>query len=371
MIEDRFTRVNEALMQKGRIVDRVLRVLFFVPLLFAQRLTRVPLSSLAPRKILVLESHLIGDVVMLTPLLQSLKKRFPNSQIDVWSNPWAAEILKHTDTVNKVIESKIPWGTRTYTLSNLMALAKTIRFIRREKFDLVVEPRGDLRNNFLVWLTGIPRRLGTNMTGGSYFLTDLAPTPRLNEPIPRARHGVLEPLGVSGLAPYATLRASPNVVDKVSVFLKGTKKDAKKVVIHPGASLPYKRLSPERVAKIANILRERGYEVILMGAPSDSSLIASVQQNSGAPFKVFQKSLSDAIALFSLVDCFVGMDSGGAHLASAVGCPTVIIMSHQHTDLAKPWAEKVSVIAPPSEGNTIEDIDYGQVIEHVEKWTVK
>ena len=65
-----------------------------------------------PKTILIFDFHLIGDIVLLTPLLRAVRKGYPVARIALVAGPWAQEILKGTGWVDEVIPFQ-PLGSNT------------------------------------------------------------------------------------------------------------------------------------------------------------------------------------------------------------------------------------------------------------------
>ncbi len=129
------------------------------------------------KKILVLELWGIGDVVLSTGALRQLKKNFQGAEIVLLAKEHAREILFNNWDVDRVITFNFPWtrfkGKYILWAWDWLGLIKLIRQLRRERFDLVIDARGDIRNNFLSFVIGGRKRVGYDWTGGGFFLTDI------------------------------------------------------------------------------------------------------------------------------------------------------------------------------------------------------
>ena len=95
-------------------------------------------------------------------------------------------------------------------------------------------------------------------------------------------------------------------------------------VIHPAAAFATKQWSAENFAGVAKHLYELGLAVVVITAPAEAELAASVAGLAGVPAINFSDlSLPEVTALASRARLFVGNDSGIAHIAAAVGLPSV------------------------------------------------
>ncbi|HWP82132.1 MAG TPA: lipopolysaccharide heptosyltransferase II [Bacteroidota bacterium] len=102
-------------------------------------------------KTLVIRFSSIGDIVLSTPLLRVLRKRFPESQIDYVTRTEYAELIKSNQNLNL---------THTFDASEGFAgLHKLKKKIRAEKYDLILDIHDSLRSRYLRSIRGVKRIL--------------------------------------------------------------------------------------------------------------------------------------------------------------------------------------------------------------------
>src|SRR5882724_13067045 len=167
-----------------KIADSVLAPLtYFFPIKSEAKSNRVD-------TILIFDSGLLGDMMMLVPFLQNLTAYYPKSRICLFGRPSVADALLAKGLILELIPVSIPWGhqasrwKRNSPLSlNWLRFFKSIYALRTRNFDLGFASGwgGDLRGNFVLWLAGVKKRVGYGYAGGKYFLTDVA-TPDLERP---------------------------------------------------------------------------------------------------------------------------------------------------------------------------------------------
>lgn len=100
------------------------------------------------------------------------------------------------------------------------------------------------------------------------------------------------------------------------------------VVVHPGASVPARTASPDRMGRIAAALRRDGRRVVVTGAPGERALTASVA--AAAPGAIDIAGGCDLAGLADVIDradAIVVGNTGPAHLAAAVGTPVVSLFA--------------------------------------------
>ena len=132
-------------------------------------------------KILVVEYGQLGDVAMVLPFLKNLRLHYPEAHIVLAGNPRHLALLESENLVDELVAVDAPWcviqsrWTKHIPFSGLWRrLAQVTRALRKEKFDLAINPRGDIRDNWFLWGTRARIRLGYAIYGGRCFLTDVA-----------------------------------------------------------------------------------------------------------------------------------------------------------------------------------------------------
>ena len=282
-----------------------------------------------PLRILLLESHLIGDTVLMTPLIHALKLRFPEAEIHLLGNPWARDILGPLGLITSFISQKIPWATHDYSYKNLKAFIGCLKRLRETPFDLAIEPRGDARNVVVLWATGAKRRLGLGWTGATKYLTEVAPSPPWDAHLLDAKFSVLRPLGISGEPLAPTLMVDPAMRKSLPEILRPLRQragDRPLVGFHPGGSQIERCLDKEQQMTLLRSLWDEGYFPVILGSPAEKKALSLMMQTYGGQGAVFGEPLPMAMAFLQQVDGFLGMDSGPAHIAAALGTRTLVLV---------------------------------------------
>lgn len=99
-------------------------------------------------------------------------------------------------------------------------------------------------------------------------------------------------------------------------------------LIHPGAASAARRWPPERFAAVASAELERGRTVLLTGSRGERALAANVARRAGLPPDAVLAGGTDLLGLAGLVAAagrIVCGDTGVAHLATALGVPSVVL----------------------------------------------
>ena len=122
-----------------------------------------------------LDLHLLGDLVMLVPLLRVLRRCHPKAHLGLMAGPWGQTILADTGLIDEFIPLRAPWVAKGQGWSGVIGLLHAIRASRRRAWDWGIDVRGDVRNALLLALARAGRRVAYAFSGGASLLTDVMP----------------------------------------------------------------------------------------------------------------------------------------------------------------------------------------------------
>ncbi|MBA8824856.1 ADP-heptose:LPS heptosyltransferase [Saccharopolyspora lacisalsi] len=100
------------------------------------------------------------------------------------------------------------------------------------------------------------------------------------------------------------------------------------VIVHPGASHVARQWPPERFARVARRLAERGHEVVITGSSGERELADRVAVYAKLPrtsVLAGRTGMGELAALVSRARLVVCADTGIAHVATAFGTPSVVL----------------------------------------------
>lgn len=328
---------NQDKLRRGFVLEKVLNIFCRSP--------KNQAFADTPSRILVIQSHLIGDVMMAIPFLRALRKRYPNAEITFLANDFARGLLKGCDFIDVMLTAPFPWGIRSYHVKNLWKLVGMILYLRRQKFDLAIDAQIDFRNIFLMYLAGARRRLGYDIVGGRLFLTDIPEFPRDVVHLLEGRLSVLRYLGADIQDKTYRLPLSADARQWLDLFWKGKGLSGREVVaIHPGASTIEKLWRADRFVEVIRFLQKRQYVPVLIEGPQDTDVVEEILGLLGGDILVLKSSLAHCMAFFSRCRLLICLDSAASHLASAVGTPAVVLYGPQWPFLAKPFDDHIVAV---------------------------
>jgi heptosyltransferase-2 len=286
-----------------------------------------------PQRIVAFVPNWIGDAVMFTPALRSVRARFPSAKLvlvgragplaALTPNPWSAEMI-------------VDHG----------GILETAGAVRRGNFDLAILGPNSFRAALVAWLGGAKRRLGYNRDGRGVLLTD-----KLAPPRDRAGKYAVTP----ALDYYLQLGAAlgGDVSDKRMELDVAPADDAKArellaiagvvpgrpvVFLNPGAAYGSSKMyPPERFAAVADALTERhGAQIIVNAGPKEQAIAAAVAAAMQRPPMLNLAGVTNSIGLVKALvrasRLMITNDTGPRHFAVALGVGVVTIFGATDPD---------------------------------------
>ncbi|MBI3705160.1 MAG: glycosyltransferase family 9 protein [Rhizobiales bacterium] len=280
--------------------------------------------ALAPHpRILVVALRRLGDVLLTTPLIRSLRRAWPEATIEALVFADTAGILAGNPDLNGVVAMPPRPGAG----QGLMLAAKLWR-----RYDLAVSTQsGDRPSGFAV-IAG-RRRVGlieANVNGRvKRALLDRSQT------VERGVHRVEEMLRLADLLGIARV---PELVAPRGAEAGGLP-DGPYAVIHAAPMFRYKQWTMAGWRELAAALTARGLTVIATGGPGESERRYLDEVWSGAPVRRLDGRLDwpQLGSLLAKARLYVGPDTSVTHLAAASGCATVALYGPTDPRLWGPW----------------------------------
>jgi heptosyltransferase-2 len=286
--------------------------------------------STAPERILVFHTAFIGDILLMLPMVQILRRQFPDSAITVITRPDIAELVRAHPAVTDVV----PYDKRGRHrgAGGMCALS---RQLRGRRFDLAIVPHRSLRSALVVVMGRIPRRIGFSNSAGALLFTDRVRTHAGDHEIDRDIR-LLEPvigftpgreLPVLGI-PDADVAAAASILSAAEQRHPGfTRRPV--IALAPGSVWRTKRWPAESYGALAGMLARDGCSVILLGGVRDRSLCEEVIRTAAHHDAILNAagttSLAGSGALLRRSRVLVSNDSAPAHMALGVGTPVIAL----------------------------------------------
>lgn len=286
------------------------------------------------RRILVVRTDRIGDVVLSTPVIKVLREHFPSSFIAMMVSPYTREIVEGNPYLDQVIVFDKDGAHR-----GLWSMLKFSHDLARFSFDVAVVLHPTLRVHLVTFLAGIAERIGYDRKG-FYFLTRPLPHKKQEGTKHEVEYNfdLLKALGIDDVSRELYIPLKRESDDFVADFLRrlGVGEKERLVAVNPAASCPSKLWPAQKFAGLIDrVQRELGVKVLVVADAAHRSVseqifnLVKTRPVDGSG----QFSLSQLASLFKRCELLISNDSGPVHIAVAVGTPVISIFGRNQAGL--------------------------------------
>jgi len=290
---------------------------------------KVPKPPTAPRKIFVLRNNDIGDLLVITPLFDALKRTFPDAGIIAGVGSWNAKVLLGNPHVYGIVEVNAPWHNHfVRTQSGLSAFryvfcsdeAKAIQAVGAE---IGIDVLGSGFGSLLLMRARIPYRLGVRGYAGGESAAQSSVEYRPDEHVGRQALRFAELLGCTDLPE-----------NRPQIFLKQPPRPNGAVVIAPGAGLPEKAWPGSYFVELSGLLRDE--EIIVIGSQNDMPLAERIcSKNAKSRDLTGKLTLRESFAIIGGAKLVICNSSMAMHAAAAFRRPAVALLGDQFPSTAQ------------------------------------
>jgi heptosyltransferase-2 len=317
---------------------------------------KVKLESKDIRRIVVRGTNWAGDAVMTVPALRELRRLLPDAHLTLATRAFAEGIFKGADFLDDLLLYDREPGESGSVFGKG-------REWRRRRFDLAVLFQNAFEAALIGWIARVPCRIGYATQQRGWLLTHPLPLPEwLGE-----RHESFYYLNI--VAQLETLlHGASKILDREPVFdlnvasarqtegrailhAHGVRAGSPIVALCPGSiNSRAKRWPAERYAALADrFIEETGANVLLIGSAAELEVSREVSKHMRRePLMLTGKTdLAQAVAILSLVDLLVTNDTGPAHIASALGRPTLVIFGPTNPLTTRPLSLVAEIVRHP------------------------
>ncbi len=275
------------------------------------------LATAGSVRMLVVSPTWLGDAVMALPAVKSLRREYAQAQLCVLSKPQLVEFWTLTGLTDRVFVQQSGTGGTLTTAHELRAASIDHAYIIPNSF----------RSALIVRIAGIPERIGFRGHYRSALLTDIREHSQQY-----GIHQSAEVMSLLGDDSRASIDSDGPLIKIETRGVEAVRKrfglTDKTVAIIPGAARGPSKCWPEdRYAALGRMLADSGRFVIVLGTGAERDLCAKVAASAGGGARSLagETSLVDLAFLLKACDALVANDSGGMHLAAAVGTPVVAV----------------------------------------------
>jgi heptosyltransferase-2 len=289
------------------------------------------------KRILIVRTDRVGDVVMITPVIRELRRKFPDSFIAVLTNPNSADVLINNPHLNETIADDMSRQGFYSVVSKL----RQLRFTD----GLLVMPTE--RAAYQMFLGGVKNRIGVGRK--LYEVITMMKSVSRNRYIP-LRHeadycmDLARAIGAEpeSLVPEIFITADERERGASLLQASGSDPEKQKIFVHTGSGGSSRNWSESKYFRlISEIVRLHPDKEIILTAKemTDEFVSSCVKSGNGrvTDARNRTKRLRDLIQMISCAELLIAGSTGPLHIASALGKRTIGLYCHRNMNCAKHW----------------------------------
>lgn len=298
-------------------------------------MTNKPVISISEAKsILVISMRYFGDVLLITPLLRSLKTAYPAAQLDVLVFDNTAAMLEGNPDINQVITI-----TKRASLAELWQLLKKIF----KQYDLAIATQAGDRPFFYSILASttamgvVPKKNNTGWWKRFFFQAWIEHDEHQHAVLQNT--ALLELIGVN--PQFILVPPQPREVKQLTdcyPFLLNTQGFA---VLHFFPQWKYKQWTKQAWIEVSDYIHAKGLTLVFSGGQAQEEMNYVDDIQSRLTFEAInlsgQTTLAQLAAIIAHAKLYIGPDTGITHLAAATGVPMIALYGPTNPEKWSPW----------------------------------
>jgi heptosyltransferase-2 len=261
----------------------------------------------------------IGDVLLITPLLRAIRRKYPAARVTVLTKQVHAPLLSHNPHLNRVI-----------SLDPGQSIRELARELRAQRYSHLLDLHGSLRSRLLQalvpgnWATYPKHRLARALliqTKRDWYQN--------GRPVAERYFAAARDLQVAPDGGPPDFFVEPDAVRETTAWLEGNGlgQGQPLITVAPGAAHATKRWPLSHWKALVRRFTGDGFHVIIVGGPDDTQLGAELlAESSGTIASAAGRfGLQGTGALLQRSAALISGDTGVMHMATAVGTPVVAL----------------------------------------------
>ena len=304
-------------------------------------------------RILLIKLRHHGDMLLTTPVIHSLRQRWPDAQIDVLLYEETRDMLAAHPDIHKVYGIDRKWK-QLGALKHLQQERKLLTTLRAQNYHLVINLADQWRSALLTRFTGAPVRIGFDFNKRRGFFWRHCHTALASVAGHKQMHTVEQNLSI--LAPLdipavntVSMSYTPEDWQAVSAKLAEKGVTGRYLVVQPTSRWFFKCWDEGKMAQTITALQQDGHTVVLTSGPDKKELamIDTILEQcppEGVVSLAGQITLRQLGALIDHAELFIGVDSVPMHMAAALQTPCIALFGPSKLTFWSPWQVNGEVI---------------------------
>ncbi len=315
-------------------------------------------------RILALVPGGIGDQILFFPTLDDLKQSYPESQIDVIVEPRSKGAYRVCKSIRDVL---------TYDFKDANSLAdwgNLLGIMRDREYEAVISLGQRWTVGLLLWLTGIPKRVGY-AGNGAIFLSDPIPL-KTEQYAAQMYHDLLQGMDISTPFKGISINVLKTDIDEAEAEQQRLGvAESGYILIHGGSSQLAQVKGIDKIyptnywLEIISELQQKqpNLPIVIVKGPEDAPWVNEIRESSPDVKVVTPRDIGKLAAMIAGANLMLCTDSAPMHLAVAVGTYTIALFGPTEPEKLLPKSDRV--VAIKSSTGKMADISPQEVLQKI------
>ncbi|NJR37654.1 MAG: glycosyltransferase family 9 protein [Leptolyngbyaceae cyanobacterium CSU_1_4] len=311
----------------------------------------------------------VGEQILFFPTLDGLKQKYPDAEIDVVVEPRAKAAYRVSKSVNDVITFDFKDRSSPADWANLLGV------IRDRYYDAALSLRQNWGTGLLLWLTGVPTRIGSEDSAGKYFLTHTVPF-NADQYTAQSNYDLLQGMGVKAACPEVAISVPKSDIDWAEAEQKRLGiRGSGYVLMYPGKSLLAEGETSYPLASWLTIVedfqqKQPDMPLVIVKQTGDLDTVTTLTQAVPSLKVTKPADMGKLAALVAGANLMIAPNSVPMHLAIALQVYTLALFGSSSSSQVLPKSDKFIAIQSPT--RSIADIQPAEICKglgRLRPWT--
>jgi len=272
--------------------------------------------------ILVIQTAFLGDAILTLPMLQLLKKKNFEYQLDVLAIPSTEKIFLSSPYIDDVLVIDKRDKHRS-----LKGLNNFIKELKKKSYSKIYSPHRSIRSAYITFRLGVKETYGFDNSSLKYAYKNIVNYKQADHEVQRNLRLISE------MTEDKYWKISPEIVidetekNKVADFLLSSKIEVEFIAVAPGSVWETKRYPKEYFSEVIKSLVLKNEKIILIGGENDKSLCDEIAYdfNDKVENLAGRFSVTETIHLLRGAKLLITNDSAPTHMGMCVDIPVLTI----------------------------------------------
>lgn len=291
-------------------------------------------------KILLVKTSAIGDVVQTFPVLEYLRRKFPEAIIDwVVEKPISDLVASHPHLNHVLIVDTKKWRKTLFSRATWKEIKNFRKKLQKTQYDLLFDLQGNSKSGLFTWMARSVEKIGYGFKSLPEKINGLVTNRKINPPIGMNIRLQYLHLVQSYFQDDKPFDSEP-IRLKTEVHLLTIQKP--NLMVCFGSRWKNKQLSPETLLKLLEKIdaKYRPQFLFVYGNEEEKNLAKQLSSSFKNSKAIGDLSLQQLQNLMFEVDGIISMDSATLHLCASTGTPSFTIFGPSTANAYKPIGEQ-------------------------------